>query len=80
MVMLEVAPINAVMRSLADPTRRPVFERIVMSDEITVVDIAGWFADQPSSLRPDGVHVTEDTGRVVLDEYLAGQLLAAAGR
>lgn len=49
-------------------------------DEIAVVDIAGWFAGQPKSIRPDGVHVTEDTGRVVLDEYLAAQLLAAAGR
>lgn len=37
--MAEVALINAVMRTLADPTRRAVFERIVMSDEITVVEL-----------------------------------------
>jgi len=37
--MLEAAPINAVMRTLADPTRRAVFERIVLSDEITVAEL-----------------------------------------
>ena len=37
--MPEVAPISAVMRTLADPTRRAVFERIVMSDEITVAEL-----------------------------------------
>ena len=37
--MTEAAPINAVMRALADPTRRAVFEHIVNSDEITVVEL-----------------------------------------
>ncbi len=37
--MTEAAPIDAVMRALADPTRRAVFERIVRSDEITVVEL-----------------------------------------
>ena len=37
--MTEAATINAVMRSLADPTRRAVFERIVRSVEITVVGL-----------------------------------------
>jgi DNA-binding transcriptional ArsR family regulator len=37
--MIEVANINAVMRTLADPTRRAVFERIVRSEEITVVEL-----------------------------------------
>jgi len=36
--MVEVAPIDAVMRALADPTRRAAFERIVRSDEITVTN------------------------------------------
>jgi DNA-binding transcriptional ArsR family regulator len=31
--------IDAVMRTLADPTRRAVFERIIKSDEITVVEL-----------------------------------------
>ena len=36
--MTEAAAINAVMRTLADPTRRAVFERVVSCDEITVGD------------------------------------------
>ncbi len=34
-----MAPIDAVMRTLADPTRRAVFERIVQSEEITVAEL-----------------------------------------
>lgn len=37
--MIETETITAVMRALADPTRRAVFERIVNSDEITVVEL-----------------------------------------
>jgi DNA-binding transcriptional ArsR family regulator len=37
--MTEAVPINAVMRALADPTRRAVFEQVVSSDEITVVEL-----------------------------------------
>jgi DNA-binding transcriptional ArsR family regulator len=37
--MTEAIAIDAVMRTLADPTRRAVFERIVRSDEITVVEL-----------------------------------------
>ena len=37
--MNDAADINAVMRTLADPTRRAVFERIVGSDEITVGEL-----------------------------------------
>jgi len=37
--MIEAAPINAVMRTLADPTRRAVFERVVKSEEITVLEL-----------------------------------------
>jgi len=37
--MIETATITTVMRALADPTRRAVFERIVNADEITVVDL-----------------------------------------
>jgi len=31
--------INSVMRTLADPTRRGVFERVVRSEEITVIEL-----------------------------------------
>ncbi len=34
--MIETSPVTSVMRALADPTRRAVFERIVQADEITV--------------------------------------------
>lgn len=37
--MIEAAPIDTVMRALADPTRRAVFERIVRSGEITVAEL-----------------------------------------
>ena len=37
--MIETETITAVMRALADPTRRAVFERIVVSDEITVGEL-----------------------------------------
>jgi DNA-binding transcriptional ArsR family regulator len=33
------APVDAVMRTLADPTRRAVFERIIQADEISVVEL-----------------------------------------
>ena len=38
-VMTEAAGITTVMRALADPTRRAVFERVVSSDEITVAGL-----------------------------------------
>jgi DNA-binding transcriptional ArsR family regulator len=37
--MNETETITAIMRALADPTRRVVFERIANSDEITVVEL-----------------------------------------
>jgi DNA-binding transcriptional ArsR family regulator len=37
--MTDAAAIDAVMRTLADPTRRAMFERIVQSDEISVVEL-----------------------------------------
>src|SRR5687768_3032229 len=37
--MPQAAPLDAVMRTLADPTRRAVFERIVQSGEISVVEL-----------------------------------------
>ncbi|WP_064681808.1 ArsR/SmtB family transcription factor [Rhizobium bangladeshense] len=37
--MIETASVTSVMRALADPTRRAVFENIVLSKEITVVEL-----------------------------------------
>jgi DNA-binding transcriptional ArsR family regulator len=39
MVMTQALPITTVMRALADPTRRAVFEQIASADEITVVEL-----------------------------------------
>jgi DNA-binding transcriptional ArsR family regulator len=36
---MQAAAVDAVMRTLADPTRRAVFERIVKSREITVAEL-----------------------------------------
>ena len=37
--MLQTGPLDTVMRALADPTRRAVFERIARSDEINVGEL-----------------------------------------
>ena len=37
--MPEAADITAVLRTLADPTRRAVFERVAGSDELSVVEL-----------------------------------------
>jgi DNA-binding transcriptional ArsR family regulator len=36
---MQTSALDTVMRTLADPTRRAVFERIVHADEISVVDL-----------------------------------------
>ena len=37
--MTQTASVDAVIRTLADPTRRAVFEQIVRSEEITVAEL-----------------------------------------
>ena len=37
--MFQVAPLDVVMRCLADPTRRAVFERIASADETAVAEL-----------------------------------------
>lgn len=37
--MMSSAPLDAVMRTLADPTRRAVLERIIRAEEISVVEL-----------------------------------------
>jgi DNA-binding transcriptional ArsR family regulator len=70
--MIEATTINAVMRTLADPTRRAVYERIVMSDEITVVELTrGSSVTQSAisqhlrSLKQAGLIVERPEGRNV---------------
>jgi DNA-binding transcriptional ArsR family regulator len=70
--MTEAATINAVMRTLADPTRRAVFERIVGSDEITVVELTrgsgvtqGAISQHLKSLKQAGLVAERPEGRNV---------------
>src|ERR1043165_3156536 len=70
--MLETAQINAVMRTLADPTRRAVFERIVGADEITVVELTrgsgvtqGAISQHLKSLKQAGLVAERPEGRKV---------------
>ncbi len=70
--MNEVTAINAVMRTLADPTRRAVFERIVSSDEITVVELTrgsgvtqGAVSQHLKSLKQAGLVAERAQGRNV---------------
>src|SRR3954447_19023989 len=70
--MTEAAIINVVMRALADPTRRAVFERVVSSDEITVVELTrgsgvtqGAISQHLKSLKQAGLVAERPAGRNV---------------
>ena len=70
--MIEPAPISAVMRALADPTRRVVFERVVNSDEITVVELTrgsgvtqGAISQHLKALKQAGLVAERPEGRNV---------------
>ena len=70
--MIEATPIDAVMRALADPTRRAVFERVVGSDEITVVELTrgsgvtqGAISQHLKSLKQAGLVTERPEGRNV---------------
>ena len=70
--MTQTASVDAVMRTLADPTRRAVFERIVRSDEITVVELTqgsgvtqGAISQHLKSLKLAGLVAERPAGRNV---------------
>jgi len=70
--MTEANLINAVMRTLADPTRRAVFERVVRSNEITVVELTrgsgvtqGAISQHLKSLKQAGLVAERPEGRNV---------------
>ncbi|WP_026792507.1 ArsR/SmtB family transcription factor [Pleomorphomonas oryzae] len=70
--MNEAAPITAVMRALADPTRRAVFERIVGAEEITVVELTrgsgvtqGAISQHLKTLKQAGLVAERPEGRNV---------------
>lgn len=70
--MVQVAAVNAVLRTLADPTRRAVFERIVGTDEITVAELTrgsgvtqGAISQHLKSLKLAGLVAERPEGRNV---------------
>ena len=70
--MIETAAINTVLRTLADPTRRAVFERVVNSDEITVAELTrgsgvtqGAISQHLKSLKQAGLVAERPEGRNV---------------
>lgn len=70
--MTETATIDAVLRTLADPTRRAVFERIVGSGEITVGELTrgsgvtqGAVSQHLKSLKGAGLVAERPEGRNV---------------
>lgn len=70
--MRRAAALDSVMRTLADPTRRAVFERIVKSDEISVANLTqgsgvtqGAISQHLRSLKQAGLIADRAQGRNV---------------
>src|ERR1700704_5432450 len=70
--MIEAAPINAVMRALADPTRRALFERVAGAHECTVAELTkgsgvtqGAISQHLKSLKLAGLVAERPEGRNV---------------
>jgi DNA-binding transcriptional ArsR family regulator len=69
---MQAATVDAVMRTLADPTRRGVFQRIVKSDELSVVELTrgsgvtqGAISQHLKSLKQAGLVAERPEGRNV---------------
>jgi DNA-binding transcriptional ArsR family regulator len=67
-----LSPITTVMRALADPTRRAVFERVFRAEEITVVELTrgsgvtqGAISQHLKSLKQAGLVAERPAGRNV---------------
>lgn len=67
-----LSPVTAVIRALADPTRRAVFERIFQSEEISVVELTrgsgvtqGAISQHLKSLKQAGLVAERAEGRNV---------------
>jgi DNA-binding transcriptional ArsR family regulator len=70
--MTEAATVDTIMRALADPTRRAVFERVVGSDEITVAELTrgssvtqGAISQHLKALKTAGLVAERPEGRNV---------------
>lgn len=70
--MIQTAPIDGLMRALADPTRRAVFERVMRTKEISVVELTrgsgvtqGAISQHLRSLKQAGLVAERPEGRNV---------------
>ena len=70
--MTETTAVTVVMRALADPTRRAVFERVVGADEISVAELTrgsgvtqGAISQHLKSLKQAGLVIERPEGRNV---------------
>ena len=70
--MIQVDSIHDVMRALADPTRRAVFERVAANDEISVAELTrgsgvtqGAISQHLKSLKQAGLVTERPDGRKV---------------
>jgi len=70
--MIQTASIDSVMRALADPTRRAVFERIAGAGEINVLDLTrasgvtqGAISQHLKSLKQAGLVTDRPEGRKI---------------
>jgi DNA-binding transcriptional ArsR family regulator len=70
--MIQTAPVTAVMRALADPTRRALFERVAGTQEITVVELTqgsgvtqGAISQHLKTLKQAGLVAERPEGRNV---------------
>lgn len=70
--MIETAPITSIMRALADPTRRAVFERVAGAAEITVAELTrgsgvtqGAISQHLKALKQAGLVAERPEGRNV---------------
>lgn len=79
--MPEAATITNVMRALADPTRRAVFERIAGCDEVTVAELTrgsgvtqGAISQHLKSLKQAGLVAERPEGRNVFYRAQPGGL------
>jgi len=70
--MIETAPIDTLMRALADPTRRAIYERVAGSEEISVVELTrgsgvtqGAISQHLKALKQAGLVLERPEGRKV---------------
>ena len=70
--MTQATSVDRIMRTLADPTRRAVFERVFHAKEITVVDLTrgsgvtqGAISQHLKTLRQAGLVIERPEGRRV---------------